>query len=135
LLTPRQTTLAWSSAFPVCVSTTPGISSATSPGGGGYTITAACIDLQNSPPTGGSQRINWSNGDYSVFSWDAEDVVVLTGAGSGTIVVHAEVTEGLYLGHTLIETVISAELNLLACLAEPGRTQSSDSVTITVLPL
>lgn len=133
-LFPRTSNVAWTDDYPTCVSTTPGIVSASSPGGG-YTTSLSCLDILTSDPVDGSQRIDWSNGQYSIFSWEAEDTAIINAAGQTTITtVNATVTEGLYLGQPLVEVIVTVEPSLLACLLEPGLTESTGPITLMVLP-
>ena len=132
-LFPRTIDTAWTDDYPNCESTTSGIVSASSPGGA-YTSPVSCLDLLTNDPVDGSQRIDWSNDEYSIFSWEAEDTVIVSGAGQSTVTVNATVTEGLFLGQPLIEVIVLPELNLAACLMEPGITQTTGAITLMVLP-
>ena len=132
-LFPRTIDTAWTDDYPVCVSTAYDIDSASSPGGA-YTASLSCLDILTSDPADGSQRVDWSNDEYSIFSWEAEDTVIVSGAGQSTVTVNAIVTEGLFLGQPLIEVIVLPEPNLLACLMEPGVIQTTGAITLTVLP-
>ena len=87
-----------------------------------------------SDPVDGSQRIDWSNGQYSIFSWEAEDTVIVSAAGQSTVTVNAIVTEGLFLGQPLIEVIVMPEPDLAACLLQPGVTETTGAITLMVLP-
>ena len=126
----RTTDVAWTDDYPDCVSSTPGIDSASSPGGG-YTTETSCLNLVSNDPVDGSQRIDWSNDEYSIFSWDAEDVIIV----GSVVTVNATVTEGLFLGQPLIKILVIPAPNLTTCLTEPGFTESSGPLTLMVLPL
>jgi hypothetical protein len=133
-LFPRTIDTAWTDDYPICLSTTPGIVGASSPGGA-YTSPLSCLDLLTSDPVGGSQRVDWSNGQYSIFSWDALDSTIVSAGGQSTIVVNATITEGLFLGQPLIEIIVLPEPNLAQCLIGPGITETTGSITLMVLPL
>jgi hypothetical protein len=130
----RQSTTAWTDDYPVCVSNELGTFSATSPGGG-YTTQQSCLDLLTNDPSAGSQDVDWSTGGYSTFAWEATDVTIVNALGQQLITVIATIVDGLYVGQTLIEEIVTAAPNLTDCLFEPGLLSSTGSITLTVLPL
>jgi hypothetical protein len=130
----RESATAWTDDYPVCVSDQLGTFSATSPGGG-YTTEQSCLDLLTNDPSAGSQDVEWSTGGYSTFAWEATDVTIVNALGQQVITVVATIVDGLYVGQTLIEEIITAAPNLASCLFEPGLLSSSGSITLLVLPL
>jgi hypothetical protein len=84
----------------------------------------SCTDLAASGS--GSYTITWNTGDTSTISYDRTANYVL---GTLVIVENGTVTAGEFTGDSTTHVVELPNLDLLACLSEPGLTTASGSGT------
>ena len=78
------------------------------------TTQLSCLTLISSS---GSQVIEWSTGDASIFEWTATRTVA---AGQSVTVLTGSLTAGRYEETPAVLTIIAPQLDLLDCLFAPG---------------
>lgn len=129
LLTPREIELSWTDTYSTCLPNDSNIGSGITTGSAISEI--SCVSLLGEE-SAGSQRIDWNNGQYSVMSWAAEDVIISGAPGTQIYTVNATITEGLFLGSRVTEEIVTTTPNLLNCLSEPGVTSTNGLLALLI---
>jgi hypothetical protein len=125
LLSPQPVVATAHYVLAPCVSTDPGVTAGTSTVT--LTNTISCLTLDSAGT--GVLTLDWSNGRSSTFTFNR---TVTHPAGQTVVLATGAITGGEFAGDAATLTVASASVNLLACLAPPGITDSSGLAVLAI---
>ncbi len=130
VLAERPQTVGIDTTYPNCLAlTTPAVTSGKAVPKS-FPRVEGCLTLAN-PSSGSSvDVIKWNNKKSSTLT---TTYVTSTAGGTLVIVQNGTVTDGLYKGGTVVQTLVTTLPSTLECLNEPGVTQQQASVVLEIL--